>query len=64
MRPPALLERETWRTRGMMRDIISDKVESLLVDCKGLRNGRVQDREEIGLDRRERVASGRDESER
>ena len=34
MRAPALLQRETSLTRGIVRDLLSDKVDSLLVDSK------------------------------
>lgn len=35
-RAPALLQRETSLTRGIVRDLLSDKVDSLLVDNKAL----------------------------
>jgi len=34
MRAPALLQRETSLTRGIVRDLLSDKVDSLLVDAR------------------------------
>jgi ribonuclease G len=34
MRAPALMQRETSLTRGIVRDLLSDKVDSLLVDSK------------------------------
>src|ERR1051325_645244 len=34
MRAPALIHRETNMTRGLMRDLFSDKVESLVVDSR------------------------------
>ncbi|MGH7567578.1 MAG: Rne/Rng family ribonuclease [Gemmatimonadales bacterium] len=37
-RAPALLQRETSLTRGIVRDLFSDKVDSLLVDSKMLHN--------------------------
>ena len=37
-RPPALVQRETSLTRGIVRDLLSDKVDSLLVDSKQLHN--------------------------
>jgi len=42
VRPPALLQRETSLTRGIIRDLFSDKVDSLLVDSKVLHNEIVQ----------------------
>ena len=42
VRPPALLQRETSLTRGIIRDLFSDKVDSLLVDSKMLHNEIVQ----------------------
>jgi ribonuclease G len=41
-RPPALLQRETSLTRGIIRDLFSDKIDSLLVDSKLLHNEIVQ----------------------
>ena len=38
VRAPALLQRETSLTRGIVRDLFSDKVDSLLVDSKVLFN--------------------------
>ncbi|HXF96294.1 MAG TPA: Rne/Rng family ribonuclease [Gemmatimonadales bacterium] len=38
VRPPALLQRETSLTRGIIRDLFSDSVDSLLVDSKALYN--------------------------
>src|SRR2546422_5607152 len=38
VRAPALLQRETSLTRGITRDLFSDKVDSLLVDSKVLRS--------------------------
>ncbi|HVH09374.1 MAG TPA: Rne/Rng family ribonuclease [Gemmatimonadales bacterium] len=42
VRAPALLQRETSLTRGIIRDLFSDKVDSLLVDSKMLHNEIVQ----------------------
>ncbi|HVH68924.1 MAG TPA: Rne/Rng family ribonuclease [Gemmatimonadales bacterium] len=42
VRAPALLQRETSLTRGIIRDLFSDKVDSLLVDSKNLHNEIVQ----------------------
>ncbi|MGH7701351.1 MAG: Rne/Rng family ribonuclease [Gemmatimonadales bacterium] len=38
VRPPAMLQRETSLTRGIIRDLFSDKVDSLLVESKMLHN--------------------------
>jgi ribonuclease G len=38
VRAPALLQRETSLTRGIVRDLFSDKVDSLLVDSRQLYN--------------------------
>ena len=38
LRPPALVQSETSLTRGIVRDLLSDKVDSLLVDSKMLYN--------------------------
>lgn len=38
LRPPAVVQRETSLTRGIVRDLLSDKVDSLLVDSKMLYN--------------------------
>jgi len=38
VRAPALVQRETSLTRGIVRDLFSDKVDSLLVDSKPLHN--------------------------
>jgi ribonuclease G len=38
MRPPAAVHKETSLTRGIVRDLLSDKVDSLLVDSKMLFN--------------------------
>ena len=38
LRAPALVQRETSLTRGIVRDLLSDKVDSLLVDSKMLYN--------------------------
>jgi ribonuclease G len=42
VRAPALLQRETSLTRGIIRDLFSDKVDSLLVDSKPLHSEIVQ----------------------
>ncbi|OLD58879.1 MAG: hypothetical protein AUF60_07995, partial [Gemmatimonadetes bacterium 13_1_20CM_69_28] len=54
-RPPALLQRETSLTRGIIRDLFSDKVDSLLVDSKMLHNEVVQYLKQIDPDLIERV---------
>jgi ribonuclease G len=38
VRAPALVQRETSLTRGIVRDLFSDKIDSLLVDSKPLHN--------------------------
>ncbi len=38
VRAPALIQRETSLTRGIVRDLFSDKIDSLLVDSKQLYN--------------------------
>ncbi len=38
VRPPALLHRETSLARGLMRDLFSEKVESVTVDAKQIHN--------------------------
>ena len=55
VRPPALLQRETSLTRGIIRDLFSDKVDSLLVDSKMLHNEVVQYLKPIDPDLIERV---------
>jgi ribonuclease G len=54
-RAPALLQRETSLTRGIIRDLFSDKVDSLLVDSKQLHNEIVQYLKQIEPDLLERV---------
>ncbi len=55
VRPPALLQRETSLTRGIIRDLFSDKVDSLLVDSKVLHNEIVQYLKQIDPDLLPRV---------
>jgi ribonuclease G len=55
VRAPALLQRETSLTRGIIRDLFSDKVDSLLVDSKLLHNEIVQYLKQIEPDLLERV---------
>jgi ribonuclease G len=55
VRAPALLQRETSLTRGIIRDLFSDKVDSLLVDSKTLYNEIVQYLKQIEPDLIERV---------
>ena len=55
VRAPALLQRETSLTRGIIRDLFSDKVDSLLVDSKLLHNEIVQYLKQIDPDLLERV---------
>ena len=52
---PALLQRETSLTRGIIRDLFSDKVDSLLVDSKVLHNEIVQYLKQIDPDLLPRV---------
>src|SRR2546429_5028542 len=54
-RPPALLQREPSLTRGIIRDLFSDKVDSLLVDSKMLHNEVVQYLKQVDPDLIERV---------
>src|SRR5438094_3838118 len=55
VRAPALLQRETSLTRGIIRDLFSDKVDSLLVDSKALHNEIVQYLKQIDPDLIDRV---------
>ncbi len=55
VRAPALLQRETSLTRGIIRDLFSDKVDSLLVDSKVLHNEIVQYLKQIDPDLLARV---------
>ncbi len=55
VRAPALLQRETSLTRGIIRDLFSDKVDSLLVDSKVLHNEIVQYLKHIEPDLLQRV---------
>ncbi|PYO43636.1 MAG: hypothetical protein DMD33_05425 [Gemmatimonadetes bacterium] len=55
VRAPTLLQRETSLTRGIIRDLFSDKVDSLLVDSKVLHNEIVQYLKQIEPDLLERV---------
>ena len=55
VRAPVLLQRETSLTRGIIRDLFSDKVDSLLVDSKMLHNEIVQYLKQIDPDLVERV---------
>src|SRR5438874_3191854 len=55
VRSPALLQRETSLTRGIIRDLFSDKVDSLLVDSKMLHNEVVQYLKQIDPELIERV---------
>jgi len=62
VRAPALLQRETSLTRGIIRDLFSDKVDSLLVDSPTLYNEIVQYLKEIDPDLLERVKVHRAET--
>jgi len=55
VRPPALLQRETSLTRGIVRDLFSDKVDSLLVDSRQLHNEIAQYLSQIDPELQERV---------
>ena len=55
VRPPALLQQETSLTRGIIRDLFSDKVDSLLIDSKVLHNEVVQYLKQVDPDLVERV---------
>jgi ribonuclease G len=55
VRAPALLQRETSLTRGIIRDLFSDKVDSLLVDSKALHTEVVQYLKQIEPDLLDRV---------
>jgi len=55
VRAPALLQRETSLTRGITRDLFSDKVDSLLVDSKVLHTEVVQYLKQIDPDLLDRV---------
>src|SRR5216110_2124957 len=55
VRAPALLQRETSLTRGITRDLFSDKVDSLLVDSKVLHTEEVQYLKQIDPDLLDRV---------
>ena len=55
VRAPTLLQRETSLTRGIIRDLFSDKVDSLLVDSKVLHAEVVQYLKQIDPDLLDRV---------
>jgi ribonuclease G len=61
VRPPALLQRETSLTRGIVRDLFSDKVDSLLVDSRQLHNEISQYLSQIDPELQERVHLSKDE---
>jgi ribonuclease G len=61
VRPPALLQRETSLTRGIVRDLFSDKVDSLLVDSRQLHNEIAQYLSQIDPELQERVHLFKDE---
>jgi ribonuclease G len=62
VRPPALLQRETSLTRGIVRDLFSDKVDSLLVDSRQLHNEIAQYLSQIDPELQQRVHFYRDET--
>ena len=55
VRAPALVQRETSLTRGIVRDLFSDKVDSLLVDSKQVYNEIAQYLKQVDPDLVERV---------
>ncbi|HET9709048.1 MAG TPA: Rne/Rng family ribonuclease [Gemmatimonadales bacterium] len=61
VRPPALLQRETSLTRGIVRDLFSDKVDSLLVDSRQLHNEIATYLSQIDPELQERVHLFKDE---
>ena len=54
-RAPALVQRETSLTRGIIRDLFSDKVDHLAVDSKELHNEIVNYLDQVGPELKERV---------
>jgi ribonuclease G len=62
VRAPMLLQRETSLTRGIVRDLFSDKVDSLLVDSRQLYNEIEQYLKQIDPDLLERVQLYKDET--
>jgi len=61
-RAPMLLQRETSLTRGIVRDLFSDKVDSLLVDSRQLHNEIGQYLKQIDPELLERVQLYKDET--
>ncbi|MGH7615531.1 MAG: Rne/Rng family ribonuclease [Gemmatimonadales bacterium] len=61
-RAPMLLQRETSLTRGIVRDLFSDKVDSLLVDSRQLYNEIEQYLKQIDPELLERVQLYKDET--
>ncbi len=62
VRAPTLLQRETSLTRGIVRDLFSDKVDSLLVDSRQLYNEIEQYLKQIDPELQERVQLYKDET--
>jgi ribonuclease G len=62
VRAPALLQRETSLTRSIVRDLLSDKVDSLLVDSRQLHGEIEQYLKQIDPELLERVRLYRDET--
>ena len=62
VRAPTLLQRETSLTRGIVRDLFSDKVDSLLVDSRQLYNEIEQYLKQIDPELLERVHFYKDET--
>ena len=62
VRAPALLQREQSLTRGIVRDLFSDKVDSLLVDSKALHHEIEQYLKQIDPELQQRVKLYQDET--
>lgn len=62
LRPPALLQRETSLTRGIIRDLFSAKVDHLWVDAKELYNEIHAYLDQVGPELKERVTLYGDEA--
>ena len=61
-RPPALIQRETSLTRGIIRDLFSAKVDHLWVDAKELYNEIHAYLDQVGPELKERVTLYRDDT--
>jgi ribonuclease G len=62
VRPPALIQRETSLTRGIIRDLFSSKVDHLWVDAKELYNEIHAYLDQVGPELKERVTLYADET--